>query len=112
MSGKFEISTTSSGKFMFNLKADNGQVVLTSQMYEAKASAFQGIESVRVNGVQDERFDRLMSTKDEPYFNLKAANGLVIGRSQMYSSTAAMENGVASVMTNAPGAVIADLTAA
>jgi uncharacterized protein YegP (UPF0339 family) len=109
MSGKFEVTRSSDGRFMFNLKADNGIGILTSQMYEAKASAMQGIESVRVNSQLDVRFERLSSTKNEPYFTLKAANGQVIGRSQMYSSTASMENGIASVTRNAPGADLADL---
>jgi len=110
MSGKFEISKTSNDKFMFNLKADNGVVVLTSQMYETKTGALQGIESVRVNAQLGERFERLNSTQDEPYFTLKAANGQVIGKSQMYSSAAAMENGIASVAKNGPGADLVDLT--
>ena len=110
MSGKFEITTTSNGKFMFNLKADNGQVVLTSQMYEAKTGATQGVESVRVNALLEERFERLASAKGDPYFNLKAANGQVIGHSQMYAAAASMENGIASVKKNGPNAIVADLT--
>lgn len=109
MSGKFEVTQASNGKFMFNLKADNGQVILTSQLYEAKSSATQGIDSVRVNAPHDERYERLQSAKDEPYFNLKAANGQVIGRSQMYSTTSAMEGGIASVKKNAPQALLLDL---
>ena len=50
MSGKFEITTTSNGKFMFNLKADNGQVILTGQMYAAASSMENGIASVMKNG--------------------------------------------------------------
>jgi hypothetical protein len=111
MSGKFEVSQASNGKFMFNLKADNGQVILTSQMYEAKASATQGIDSVRVNAPLDERYERLSSAKGDPYFTLKAANGQVIGRSQMYSSTSAMEGGIASVKKNGPTAIVLDPTA-
>ncbi len=111
MSGKFEVSQASNGKFMFNLKADNGQVILTSQMYEAKASATQGIDSVRVNAPLDERYERLSSAKGDPYFTLKAANGQVIGRSQMYSSTSAMEGGIASVKKNGPTATVFDPTA-
>ena len=110
MSGKFEITKSSNSKFMFNLKADNGIVILTSQLYEAKAGALQGIESVRINASLGERFERLSSTQGEPYFTLKAANSQVIGRSQMYSSSAAMENGIASVAKNGPGATTVDLT--
>ncbi|MFM2398121.1 MAG: hypothetical protein RL341_278, partial [Pseudomonadota bacterium] len=49
MAGKFELKKTSNGEFMFNLLASNGQVILTSETYKAKASANNGIESVRNN---------------------------------------------------------------
>lgn len=112
MAGKFEITTSKNGKFLFNLKAGNGQVILTSQMYETKTSATQGVESCKKNSASDERFERLDSTAGQPYFNLKATNGQVIGRSEMYSSVAARDNGIASVKTNAPDAEVKDLTAA
>jgi uncharacterized protein len=60
----------------------------------------------------DARFDRATSKADEPYFNLKASNGQGIGHSEMYSSVAAMENGIKSVQTNAPDAAVNDLTEA
>ncbi len=110
MSGKFEITKAKNGKFMFNLKASNGEVILTSQMYEARTSAQQGIESVKANAAQDARYERSTSSSGKPYFNLKAANGQVIGNSEMYSSAAAMEGGIASVKKNAPGASVADLS--
>jgi uncharacterized protein len=111
MSGSFELNTSKNGKFMFNLKAGNGQVILTSQMYETKPSALQGIDSVKANAASDERFERSTTTAGEPYFNLKAANGQVIGRSQSYSSVTSMEAGIASVKSHAPGAALQDLTA-
>ena len=49
MPGKFEIKTTSNGKFFFNLKAANGEVILTSQQYKALAYAKKGIASVKAN---------------------------------------------------------------
>ena len=52
MSGTFELSQSSNDKFMFNLKAGNGQVILTSQMYESRAGALQGIESVKTNAAR------------------------------------------------------------
>ena len=110
MAAKYDLKKSSNGKFMFNLKAANGQVILTSEMYEAKAGAENGIESVRKNGPDDKRFERRESKKGEPYFVLKAGNGQVIGRSEMYSSNAAMENGIQSVMKNAKGAKLEDTT--
>lgn len=110
MARKFELKQAANGQFHFNLKANNGQVILSSELYKAKASATKGIESVQLNAPHDHRYDRRTSKKDEPYFVLKAGNGEIIGNSEMYSSTAAMENGISSVKTNAPGAPTEDLT--
>ena len=110
MSAKFEIKKSKNDKFLFNLKAGNGEVILTSEMYEAKASALAGIESVRTNAPNDQRYERKTSGKNEPYFVLKASNGQVVGQSEMYSSAAAMEGGIASVKKSAPTATVADLT--
>ena len=42
----FEKTTTDSGKFRFNLKARNGQVIGTSQNYESEAARDNGIAAV------------------------------------------------------------------
>lgn len=110
MSGKFEIKKTVNNQFMFNLKAGNGEIILTSETYVAKASAENGISSVRENSQSDARFDRRTSSGGSPYFVLKAGNGEIIGKSEMYSSTSAMENGIASIKTNASEAPISDLS--
>lgn len=112
MAGKFELSKSKNGKFLFNLKAGNGQVILTSQMYESKGAATQGIESCKTNATLDERFARVESSSGQPYFNLKAANGQVIGHSEMYTTEAARDNGIDSVKSNAPQAPTKDLTEA
>lgn len=106
--GKFEIKKDKSGQYRFNLKAGNGQVILSSEAYTTKASCENGIESVRKNSQDDSKFDRLTAKDDSPYFNLKATNGQIIGTSEMYSSTSAMENGIESVKTNAPNATVED----
>ena len=110
MAGKFELKKTESGKFMFNLKAGNGQIILVSQMYESKDSAENGIESVRKNSADDARFERKVAKNGEPFFSLTATNGQNIGKSETYSSESAMENGVESVKTNAPDAEVVDNT--
>jgi hypothetical protein len=111
MAGKFELKTADSGKFMFNLKAGNGQVILTSQMYEGKDGAENGIASVRTNAADDTKFERRKAVNGDPYFVLLAGNGQIIGKSEMYSSDDAMENGIASVKTTAPDAAVVDATA-
>lgn len=108
MPGKYALTKTSDGRFLFNLKAENGEKILTSEAYEAKQSAQSGIESVRSNAKVDARFDRMTSKDDRPYFVLKADNGEIIGTSQQYSSPSAMEDGIKSVKTTAPAATVDD----
>lgn len=110
--GKFVISQRANGDYQFNLKASNGQVILTSQGYAAKPSCLNGIESVRNNSKEDSRFERLTSSNGKFYFNLKATNGQVVGSSQMYESEASRDNGIESVKNNAPDASVEDETAA
>ena len=110
--GKFVITTRKNGEFQFNLKATNGQVILTSQGYATKATCLNGIESVKKNSQVEKRFEVKMSSNDKPYFTLKATNGEIIGKSQMYANEVNMKNGIASVMKNAPEAEIVDLTEA
>jgi uncharacterized protein YegP (UPF0339 family) len=105
---KFVISKRTNDEYQFNLKAQNGQVILTSQGYTTRASCENGIESVRTNAVEDKNFDRNKSTNNKDYFNLKAGNNQIIGTSEMYENTTGMETGIASVMKNAPEATIED----
>ncbi len=106
--GKFEIKKDKAGKFRFNLKAANGQVILSSEAYESKSACENGIESVRKNSGDNARYERKEAKNGSPYFNLKASNGQVIGTSEMYSQTSGMENGISSVKKNAPGASVED----
>src|SRR5262245_25590531 len=110
MSAKFELKKSGSGQFYFNLKASNGEIILSSEMYTAKASAETGIESVKGNAPDENRYDRKTSQNGEWYFVLKARNGAVIGKSEMYTSAQAMENGIESVRHNAPDARVSDMT--
>ncbi|WP_224490349.1 YegP family protein [Robertkochia flava] len=97
-------------KFYFNLKANNGQIILSSQGYESKNGAEKGIKSVMDNADDDGKYERKTASNGKFHFNLKAANGQVIGSSQMYTSEAGMENGISSVKNHAAGAKIKDLS--
>ena len=97
-------------QFMFNLKAPNNKIILTSEWYKTKSGAENGIKAIKTNSSDSARYDRRQSRKGEPYFVLKAANGEPIGRSEMYSSSRARENGIQSVARNAPVAIVEDLT--
>lgn len=109
MAGKFELKTAANGKFHFNLKAGNGQIILSSEMYETKAAAQNGIASVQKNAAEEGRYERRKAANGDPFFVLKAGNGEQIGRSETYSSDSAMENGIDSVKTNAPGAATVEV---
>lgn len=103
MSAKFEVKK-SDRDFLFNLKAANGEVVLTSQQYKSKDSALKGVDSVRENAKSPEQFDRRVAKDDSPYFVLLAKNNEVIGKSQMYKSESACENGIQAVQSAAADA--------
>lgn len=105
MTGKYVLKNTKSGKFSFNLVADGNQILITSETYESKVAALSGIASCQKNGIEEKRFERKLSTANQPYFVLKASNGQIIGKSQMYASASAMENEIALVKTNATCAV-------
>ena len=110
--GKFEGTTRKNGEFQFNLKASNGQVILTSEGYKTKKACLNGIESVKKNSQNEKRFEKKAAKDGRPFFNLKATNGEVVGQSQMYASEKTCANGIASVMKNAPEAPVVDLTEA
>lgn len=108
----YEIKTDKSGQFRFNLKAGNGEIILSSEAYVQKASAMSGIESVQKNGPDESKYETRATKSDQPYFVLKAGNGQEIGRSESYSSEAACKNGIASVQKNCVSTTIKDLTEA
>jgi uncharacterized protein YegP (UPF0339 family) len=89
MTAKFKIKKSANEQYMFNLKAANGEVILTSETYRQKRSAEQEIASVQANAGDDSRFERKTAKDGSPYFVLKASNGEIIGKSEMYSSAAA-----------------------
>lgn len=110
MAGIFDLKQGASGQFMFNLKAGNGEVILTSELYKLKQSAITGINSVKANAGDDSRYERKTAKNGQPFFVLTATNGQIIGKSEMYSSTSAMENGIESVKKNGPVATTEDST--
>ena len=109
--GKFVISKRSNGEFQFNLKADNGQTILSSEGYAAKASCLNGVESVKKHAPDEANYEKKTSSNGKAYFNLKATNGQVIGTSEMYESESNRDGGIESVKKNAPGADTQDATA-
>ena len=104
MPAKFAVSTGKDNKHYFNLTAANGEVILSSQGYKAKADCMNGIESVRKNCHDEARFEKKTASNGLFYFVLTATNGQTIGKSQMYKSESGRNNGIDSVCKNAPEA--------
>ena len=123
--GKFVIKATANGGFKFDLKAGNGEVIASSQIYKSEASCRAGIESVRTNAlaaVEDqtvENFEVKKHPKYEMYtdkageirFRLKAKNGEIIATSEGYKAKASALNGIASIGKNAPEAKVEKIEA-
>ncbi len=109
---KFQITTRTNGEFQFNLSADNGSVILSSEGYTTKASCLNGIESVKKNSQSRDNFEQNVAKNGKFYFNLKAGNGQIIGTSQMYETEDGCINGLASVIKNAHNADVVDTTLA
>ena len=108
----FEIyQSEKSGEYYFRLKATNGQIILSSQGYKQKTTCENGVESVKKNGAEESRFEKKEAANGKFFFNLKATNGQVIGKSQMYDSEKTRDAGIQSVMKNAPGASVKEVEA-
>lgn len=100
------MKTGSNEQFYFSLHASNGEIILQSEGYISKQGAENGIASVKSNASIDSRYDRRTAINGQYYFVLKAGNGEIVGTSEMYVNQAGCENGIRSVMSNAPDAPI------
>jgi len=102
---------SSNEPFGFNFRADStSEVILKSEGYTSKQNAKKGIESVKIHAPHDSNYDRLRSSDQKYYFNLKAGNSEIISTSKLYDTNSDREAGIDFVKRNAPGANIDDLT--
>ena len=108
MAGKFECYKDKAGEYRFRLKAGNGENILSSEGYSSKASCSNGIESVRKNSANPDRFVKKETAGGKYRFNLTATNGQVIGTSQSYKSESGCDNGMKSVAGCAADASLDD----
>lgn len=110
MAAQFEIKKAKNGQFFFNLRAGNGETVLSSEMYTSKAAAQNGIASVQKNAGDDKRYEQKTAKNGKAYFVLKAGNHQVIGTSETYNTEAASVKGTAAVKKAASAAKVSDET--
>ena len=120
--GKFAVKTTKSG-IKFDLKASNGEIIASSQVYKSKRSCLNGVESVRKNAplapVEDltvenhevmkhPKFEVYLDNAGEYRFRLKCANGQIIAVGEGYKAKASCLNGIESIKKNAPEAPVVE----
>lgn len=117
--GKFVVRETNTG-FKFDLKAGNGEVIATSEVYTTKAACLNGVNSVKTNcvgEVEDQTVEEIVAVKHPKFevyadkagefrFRLKAKNGEIIATSEGYKTKASCLNGIESVKKNAPEAAV------
>lgn len=119
--GKFVIKESKDGKYVFNLKAGNGEIIAVSETYTALDSCKNGIDSVKKNAVEAkledqtiEGYEAVTNPKFELYkdkagefrFRLKARNGEIIATGEGYKSKDGCKNGIDSIRRNAPDAEV------
>ena len=120
--GKFVVRKTNTG-IKFDLKAGNGEVIATSEVYSSDAACKNGIASVQKNAPvaavenqtvegyaveKNPKFEVYADNAGEFRFRLKATNGQVIAVSEGYKAIASCLNGVESVKKNAVDAEIVE----
>ena len=120
--GKFVVKNVATG-IKFDLRAGNGEVIATSEVYTSKSACLNGVESVRKNapvaaledqtveGYAEEKnpkFEVFKDKKGEYRFRLKARNGEIIATGEGYVAKASCLNGVESVRKNAPEAPVVE----
>ncbi|HMX62720.1 MAG TPA: YegP family protein [Candidatus Sumerlaeota bacterium] len=106
--GYYKLKKGDSGKYHWNLHAGNHEIILTSESYNAKSSAENGIKSCQENSPKDERYIRKIDARGNPYFVLTAGNSEIIGKSESYTSESARDNGIESCKKNGPTTDIKD----
>ncbi len=111
MSASFELKKSVDGQFHFSLHAADGASVLRSETYTTLASAKNGIESVRKNAGTESRYVFEKSANGKSYFNLKAANGQIIGSSPLYADPNAARQAADTVRHHAANAVLHETSA-
>lgn len=112
MDARFVVKVARDGQFFFSFVSPEGRKILGSEMYKAKASAFNGIASIKRNAPDSKRYDRMVARNGKFYFTLEAGNHEIIGMSDFYETEELREQAIATVMWCAPDAEVFEEQAA
>ena len=102
MPGYYQLIEAADGSTSFHLRAGNHEVILSGGVLPTRQAALDTIEWVRAHGHDRARFDSLRTAGGGRYFVLRAEDGRVMGRSEVYASSSGVDNGIASVQRNSP----------
>jgi len=97
--------------FSFSFINAEGQAMVKSENYKAKKSALGGIESVKKNCVNDDRYEMKESKNGKFYFNVKASNGQIVGTSMLFATEADRGSAIVQLKTEGPGASVEEQSA-
>ena len=121
--GKFVIKPAKSGGYVFNLKAGNGEVIATSEVYNSLDACKNGVQSVKTNApdaaLEDQTVEGFATEKNPKFemytdkagefrFRLKAKNGQIIATGEGYKAKSGCKNGIESIRKNAPEAEVVE----
>ena len=95
--------------FSFSFVDDNGKVVVKSENYSQKASAKNGIESVRKNSQLDARYVLKVSKNGKYFFNVKASNGQIVATSTLFATEADRAKAIELLKSKAPTAPVEEV---
>ncbi len=106
----FVLTKSADGQFRFQLIAGENITILSSEPFDAKASAQKGIDFVKNNVLNETFFERRTAPDLHPYFVLTAEDGHVLANSPMYTREPAREGGIKTVKSVASSAEVVDKT--
>ena len=107
---EFVVSKNTNDLYYFRLRANNGQLLLSSEGYVSKVGCLNGVESVKSNGRDQNRYDKRTTSNVNYYFNLKAMNGQILGTSEIYETAAARDNAMKTVQSTVTDTLLDDET--
>ena len=109
VSGYYQLIESDDGAFMYTLRAGNHETILTSRVYWSRGSALDAVAALRQASQFPERFQRRDLESHAAWFEVLAADGKWLARSETYSSRSGLNTGIASVQRNAPSLVFRGL---
>ncbi len=102
----FNTKVGNDNQYYFNFKNADGKILLTSEGYTTVAARDNGIESVKKNLSNNDRYEHLLSSNGKYYFNIKASNGQVVAKSAMFDNEVDKANALSTIQAEGTDATI------